>query len=207
MLGKILFYYCFLFTLFITISGVLNSTSPNMILMQAFFLPVLGYFIFNFIYQILHKNKPTTSSIKSLPRKRKKKGFVIATLILLLLISTSVYSITNKKANLSPPSPSLNQTEDREVLSATNSASPKNTPTASQSASISKATNGFLMIKTDSDSIRVNIRRNATSSAEILEKTIGGTTYKFIDKQKDWYEIILKNNKTGFVHKDFVNIR
>lgn len=63
---KLLFYYCLLVSLFITISGVISSQEPSQLLFQLLFIPITIYFAYTALEPIININKSNK------PKKTKK---------------------------------------------------------------------------------------------------------------------------------------
>lgn len=176
-MSKILLYYCFIISLFITVSGVLTSVGNETFLLQLFFLPVtltLGY-------AIVKRKIPTLSPIGS-------KTFLFAMLVFLLLFSVSfvrVLTASNQQA-------SNRHGETETVIPATISP----TPTLIKQQ--------FILLKSEYEEAQVNIRKEATLSASIIGKAKYDEQYPVVAKDGEWYEVVLEDKTHGFIHEDFV---
>ncbi len=67
---KILFYYCFLISLFISISGILSTQNTSQLLFQLIFLPVTLYFSYSVLVQVIDKKDTVT-------KDKKTNGFAV----------------------------------------------------------------------------------------------------------------------------------
>lgn len=94
MAKKILFYYCFILALFITVSGVLSSQTVSQLLMQFIFLPVTIYFSYSVLAQFIDKNSSPLKEIKT-----NKLAAVITIILFFLLFILSISKISKKPLN------------------------------------------------------------------------------------------------------------
>lgn len=146
--------------------------------MQAIFLPVPLYFAFTLLSQI--KNKGQNQESLSL----RKKTTLVFIILFFLMLSGSIVGITktNKQEEFLLPSP---------------------IPTSTSSPAKEKAEKKYIVIKTDEENVKVNIREEASKSAKILLKASNGQKFALQEIQKEWYKILLDNGSFGYIHKDF----
>ncbi|MBI5044620.1 MAG: hypothetical protein HZC02_01730 [Candidatus Levybacteria bacterium] len=93
-LNKLLFGYCFIFALFLFLSGLLSSKSPPQLLMQAITLPLVGYFVVELISAITHRGTKKDHDTHS--RKARIISFVIICIILGTLATYSILRIISQ---------------------------------------------------------------------------------------------------------------
>lgn len=183
---QILFFYCFTAALFITTSGIATSKSLQQLSLQLIFLPVTLYFIVTLIKKLLHKNH--TQEAPKAGFRIKTTLFVFCVFLVLLLIS--VMQVTS------------HQTPIGQKVVIKKPTAPT-TPVSHLSPSPQEKEQEYILIKTDEDNTKVNIREEATVSAKILEKTTNNQKYPLIKIEKKWYKILLNDGKEGYVNSEF----
>jgi uncharacterized protein YgiM (DUF1202 family) len=52
----------------------------------------------------------------------------------------------------------------------------------------------------------LNVRSSPSISAEIINRVLSGEAYQYIAEEPDWYQIILADQTTGWVSKQFVKV-
>lgn len=174
---KILFYYCLLLALFISISGIISSKNTSSLLFQLFFMPITIYFIYSVLIQFFDKKtKPIISSTIN-------RGTLFITIVLFLfLVVTSIIRITKKP-------PKLTKQPVKIVLSP----SPKLVITP------------YLRVKSEYLKDVINVRKSATSTSTIIGILDTGKKYQIISKKDRWYEIIYDQGLNGFVNEKFIS--
>jgi len=181
MVRKILLFYCTLLAMFMNTSGLVAAKQTQDYLLQAVFLPVTLFLIF--------------SSFKTLTARKKEKkqeivpaGKPIAAIVLfsflLLLALVARQAVSQPQEIISPLSSSQN----------TPSITP--TPTAVIPQNI--------IVTTENPKIPVNVRTEPASSSAILAKIKSGAVFPCLDSKEGWYQIQLKNGKSGWVYGEFV---
>lgn len=183
---QILFFYCFAAALFITASGIATSKSLQQLSLQLIFLPVTIYFIVTLIKKLLHKNHT---------QEPPKAGFRIKTALLIICVFLVLLLISVMQV-ASHPTPIGQKVGIKKPTAPTR-------PTSFLSPSPQEKKQEYILIKTDEDNTKVNIREEATVSAKILEKTTQNQKYPLINIEGKWYKILLNNGKEGYINSEF----
>lgn len=84
---------------------------------------------------------------------------------------------------------------------ATESATPSIEPTSQKTEKVQSTT--VVILNTESATTEVNIRKEATTSSQIIGKAKGIDTFEFISENSGWYEIKLPDGAVGFLSTDY----
>ncbi|MFH1536287.1 MAG: SH3 domain-containing protein [Patescibacteria group bacterium] len=183
---KILLYYCFLFAVFITVSGIIVSKSQEQVLLQLIFLPVtvfLGFMILKDLRQKKHNQKDEKPTEKHF---RITKTFIFAMLIFCILVTVSVSRIvqnTRLKTTSSYP-----QQDVKGVSLPTQAITPSPTP--------------YVIIRPNDQRSKINIRISPLTSAKVIKKAEYDEKYPLAQEEEKWYKIILEDGTFGYVSKE-----
>ncbi len=180
---KLLFYYCLIFAFFLLIMGVANSKTIEQLFFQVIFFPVPAYFAFTFIRQLGQKN---TNHDSPLPLRKKTALFVFV--IFFFLVATSIMQITQKGETVDLQT-SMQKAKKPE---ATMRISPTTTPQKII----------YVVVKTDAENIKVNIREQASEAAKVLQKVTRNEKFPLVAEDAKWYKIVLTDGSFGFIYKD-----
>lgn len=182
MVKKILLYYCTIVALFLNISGIAGARQASDYLLQAVFLPITGFLVFN-----------TFKSIFSPQKEKNQDGPagkpIAAIIIFFLLLTVSLLARLNfsqEQGIISPLSPLLD--------------SP--TPTPTPEIYIPQK----ITIKTENPKFPVNVRQEPASSSAVLAKVKSGSVFSCLDSQEGWYKIEYKEGLAGWIFGQFVLI-
>ncbi len=177
---KIFFYYCFFIAVFITISVAIVGIQARNSLLFVLFLPVIYYFVNTLIKQ------------KRTPHAASKKEAVIVALFFLALLSVGFFHIVR---TVSTPAKPLSFAPPKNIVKI---------PTPTRDAKNETKNQTVITIETGKDISYANIRQDATVSAKIIDKAVNGQRFSSLRQEDGWYNIILEDGKTGWVHKRFV---
>jgi REP element-mobilizing transposase RayT len=62
----------------------------------------------------------------------------------------------------------------------------------------------YVFIKIDDGSASVNIRKEPTTSSEIVGSALDGDKYEYVSKAGNWYEIKLDSDEVAYIHANYV---
>jgi uncharacterized protein YgiM (DUF1202 family) len=195
LLKKLLLGYCSLFALFLFLSGIVSSKTPQGLIPQLVFLPVVGFFIYTLITSILQRNraKQSIEHTQDEPKSPFKRSSLILILaVLLMLLSVSIINIIKK--------PSMPDLDNRSLSKQINNEKIKDgilLPSSKEKTSI--------RIIGDDDTTTINIREAATISATIISKTHRDQLFSVITKSGDWYKVLLEDGRNGFINSKFAS--
>jgi len=176
MIKYILFFYSLALTVFITVSGFLETKETGILNFQIIFLPVVLYFFFKFL-MVLRK--------KDAPGGNLGHGVIFfSVVILIILTGTSINRIFFAKKDVSP-SPTPQST----VL-------PTPTPLPSKK----------IIIVIEDKSLTVNIRKKATIYSDIIKKVEEGTSFDILEEETEWFKIKLDEGTYGYVSKKYAKL-
>ncbi len=173
---KILFYYCFILALFISISGIIASQNTVTLMFQLLFIPITLYFAYSVFIQFFDKkNKPITSSVMN-------RGALFITLVLfVLLLVTSIMRVVKKPQQEVKKSPSISISPNpRAVI----------TP--------------YLMVKSNYQKDIINVRQSPNSTSKIIGVLDTKKKYQIVSRKNQWFEILFENGIKGFVNEKFI---
>jgi len=184
--------YCVIFSVLLILSVAAASKTLTSLILPVFFLPIAGYFFIEIALKIKQsKLKSGSSSSDTKSFSFTSKEFLGALLLFLFLIGSSLIRILSSSPTselISPLSSLL-----------PNSVSPESLDqTASPSSSLQ-----VIRIKTEDQQSLVNIRQEASATAEVIFKAKHGQIFPLVAKHNDWYEIILEKGIKGFVNSQF----
>jgi uncharacterized protein YgiM (DUF1202 family) len=162
---KILFYYCVVISLLITVSGVLSSQTTTQLLMQLIFLPVTIYFCYTFLVQFLEKS--TTKK----EMKASRFSLVITAIFFLLLFTLSMVKLIK--------SPQLVKKIPDKIIP---TQSLKPTPIL------------YIQLKKEFSQDKINVREKPTKDAKIIGQ-MENKLYRLIASQSGWIEIEFNQTK------------
>ena len=187
-LKKLLFIYSAILAIFISASGISNVRNIDSALFQLAFLPVPLYFVGSFFgYLIQLKRQKGKESLPLGAGFSLGKGRVMFIIIIfLVLLATSTRRILTSAEN--PP-----ETEQkREGINIKDY--------------IKEKPKKFVVIKADDASSEINVREEPSTASEILDKVTPEEEYEYKSENEDWFEIVLDEEKTGWIHKDYASI-
>ncbi len=176
---QILFYYCFLIALFITVSGILSSQNSSQLLFQLLFLPVTLYFCYSVLVQIIDKK---TSLLPS--PKINRRAIIITSVFFIFLFVMSFLAVVKKPINNKKTAPKI-------VLTP----SPKSEKFS------------YVILKEEFKTDKINIRQIPSTSGKIVSTMESKRQYQIVAKQDSWYQILIDSKSRGFVSDKFVEIK
>lgn len=179
---KFLFYYCFIISLFITISGIIASREIGQLLLQLLFLPVTVYFSYTVLVQII--DKKSTQKFNS---KANKFGIILTVVIFILLLIGSLFSIINTSK--------IKPKVVKKSLNLTTSPSPKSNKVSS------------VTLKQEYKTDKINVRNQPSTTGSIIGRFDQSKTYQFVANKDGWTEIIFDDKTHGFVNNKYVEIK
>ncbi|MBI5126899.1 SH3 domain-containing protein [Candidatus Roizmanbacteria bacterium] len=175
---KVLFYYCFLTALFISISGILSSQNTLQLLSQLIFLPVTLYFSYSILVQLIDKKE---SPIKD--NKVNMSALIVTVVLFLFLLVSRTINIVNNPTKKNDSIKKISKTY-----------SPKPTPSS------------YIVLKKEFEKDKINVRDSSSTNAKIIG-TLENKPYLMVAKKTSWFEIIFDNKINGFVNEKFVEIK
>ncbi len=156
-------------------------TTGNIFLL-VIFLPVPLYFIFAIVKRIRNKNANENKS------KTSFVSFLLVFIFFLLMLFVGFYNVFIAKKQTA----SVAKSQKSVIIIPTKKAAPLPAE---------------IIVKTDSGKSLVNVRKDATSSAEIMVKVRDNQTFKVISEKSGWLEIALDNGTTGWISKELAQIK
>jgi uncharacterized protein YgiM (DUF1202 family) len=175
---------CTLLSVLASVSGVLSIKKIEDLIFQLLFLPVTLFFIFETISVLFINKKPLSETLF-----QGKKG--LFTFALVALVAASIFKIlsfTKPKEIKEEPSPS--------PLVIHKEITPTKEPTKGPS----------ITIKTNNPETLVNLRKDPTTTSEIIGNLKSGEEYILISQKGDWYQIKIDDSLSGWVFKDYVKL-
>ncbi len=177
---KIFFYYCIFAVIFITISTASIGLKTGNILLLFLFLPVTLYFIKAAIKQ--RRNPDAHFAVK----KRDIAVLMVLFFTLLGIGFSHISSTSSVKREFKPG-----------VVIPTHSSS-------IQKPINEGANQTIITIETAKELSYVNVRQEATASSKIIDKAVNGQQFSSLLQKDSWYQVVLKDNKTGWISGEFV---
>jgi hypothetical protein len=182
----ILFIYSALASVFLTVSGIINSKSSTPITFQLFFLPITAYFLVEIIVSIrnmIQKRGVEESEFRIKPRKGE-----IVSLVIILIVLTLLGVKSMQKAGIRGSSPSQ-------------TAFPQSSPMVFPKAKI-EAKKIEIVITDGSKS--VNIRQTPNINGKAIGEAFNGEIYTLIETANGWSQIELKDGNTGYIYAKYI---
>lgn len=216
--GKLLFFYTFIFSIIIAVSSVVSNANTGNIILQIIFLPVLVYFMYGIVGQLILSNKQKRKpSFTNLYPNIKNHPSVIAiySILFALLLGLSTYKLFNIEL---PDFKSAFGVKQDAPKTLENALSPqtipdsikiisKDRPKADESTASAKIkptpTAAYhIIIKSDI----ISIREKPEAGSKIIRYAEKGYIYPWIKTNPDgWVEIELEEGKHGWVDFHFVD--
>jgi uncharacterized protein YgiM (DUF1202 family) len=182
--ARIFLLACTLLSLLASVSGVLSIKKIEDLIFQLLFLPVTLFFVFETISVFFVNKKPLSESLF-----QGKKGLFTFALIALIIASIfKIISFNKPKEIKEEPSPSPL------VIHKEAQATPE--PTKGPS----------ITIKTNNPETIVNLRKEPTTTSEIIGNLKSGEEYLLISQKGDWFQIKIDDSLSGWVFKDYVKL-
>ena len=179
----ILFIYSALASIFLSVSGILNSKSATPITYQIFFLPITAYFLIEII--VLFRNMvQKKGSEESEFRVKPKRGEIIG--IVIILIVLTLLGVKNMNKASIPTSPT---------------ALPQSSPMVFPKTKVEEKK--IEIVITDG-SKSVNIRETPGITGKALGEAFNGEIYTLVETAKGWSQITLKDGNTGYIYAKYV---
>ncbi|KKP72163.1 MAG: hypothetical protein UR68_C0020G0018 [Candidatus Roizmanbacteria bacterium GW2011_GWA2_35_19] len=176
---KFLFYYCLIIALFISISGILSSQNTSQLLLQLVFLPVTIYFCYAALVQFIDKKASLFPSSST-----NITAIIITTVFFLLLFFISIKSVSKNTMSVKKSSTKISSVPSPKPIMLS-----------------------YVVLKKEYLNDKINIRKEASSTSEIIGTMDKEKQYQFISKSGLWFKISLNTEKPGFVNDKFVEIK
>lgn len=118
---------------------------------------------------------------------------------------------TNSVAEQTPAVAQLNTTTESNTATVTQTNTTVETPNAANNEALDKGTTNGTEAKTEDESIygqvtvtNLNLRTEPSTKAQIIGKLNTGDKVTIIKEEGDWYFVTTKDNKNGYVYRDYV---
>jgi hypothetical protein len=191
---KYLLYYCTLFALFVTASGLVTTRTTEWLISQAIFLPVTAFLVISTISEFRGIKKLGRDSSGVLISHKNKKLIVV---FLLFLVLVSIAIVNLKFNGVSDPYSSNNIVTEAELNEFEATSSSESSPSAQEQ-------NKRVKIKIEDGSSEVNIREKATIFSPVIATALDGDEYVLLTEDVEFYEIELEGGKSGWIYKNYV---
>lgn len=194
--GRLLFYYCAVFSLIITVS-TFAYISRNNFTFPLIFLPVSLYFVFPILKKLFRGLAKKPESISDLypPLLHRKLTVIFYFVALLAFSGWSIIGLT--KADV-VTSPSLVPTEaESSPEDVTTAISPNKLPGLVPEKKIEKKET--VIIKTDNVGGTVNLRALPSTDSAVIGIVNDGDSFEVLSKKGGWIEIEIENGKRAWV--------
>jgi hypothetical protein len=195
---KVLLYYCFLFALFITVSGVMVSKSTEQLITQLIFLPVTAFLGYNAVRELTSKRTAEKKPDQNIKPFYLGKAFILVMIFFCFLVFISIKQVEQNNSK----KPTLTQPSKIEI-----SPSPQSStlPTV-KIREEKKEQKIYVVINPDDSRSLVNIRISPLANAKIAKKAKFNEKYVLLSEEGKWYKIILEDASIGYISKELATL-